>query len=289
MNKIGILIIALGHKNYSKMAMMLAASLKANGCILPIAIAQDVDQIDEPYRKYFDQFITVKPHCYTWRGSICYIKAKAHMNEITPFEQTLFIDSDVIMINNGMINTIIESLAGVDFAIKNSGGTPFDSDKVTKDSMQWANLLEVKSAYNFTNEMIWNVHSEFIWWKKNEKTNELFKKWIENFEELKVTPINFAGCVPDELPLWISMCQLGIKPHQEMWHPTFWPMDGDGNKQLFKLRSDYCAISIGGKSMNPHQKSNYDNLCKIYQNMLGFPYLFLAAPKKRWLSERQNY
>jgi len=289
MSKTGILILALGNVRYSRMAMMLAASIKANGCTLPIAVAQDVDQISDEYRKYFDQFITIPTHCYTHQEKICHIKAKAHMNEISPFDETLFLDADIILINNGMINQVIDDLIGIDFAIKHSGGTPYDSEKVTKELMQWANLLEVKAAYGFTNEMIWNVHSEFIWWKKNESNNKLFAKWIETFETLKVTPIQFAGCIPDELPLWIAMCITGAKPHNDMFHPTYWNGDSAKDAHIYQIRDKYIGISIGGKSLSAQQESNYNNLCKIYQNMLGFPYVFKAISKKKWLPERQNY
>jgi hypothetical protein len=281
----GILLIAVGHKNYSRMASMLAMSIKANGCELPICLATDVDQVDEHYRQYFDSFVNVLEEYITWRGNPCYIKVKAHMNDLTPFDTTLFIDSDVIMVNNGMLNSFIEELKGVSFTVKNSGVKNFGN--IEAGDMQWANLHEVKEAYGFINEPIWNVHSEFVWWDKS--MTFLFDKWVENFNDLKVEPINFAGCVPDELPLWIAMAQLNVTPHKINYRPVFWPMDKDGAMMLHEVRKEYCAVSIGGKFVDGQLKSNYDNLCKIYQRMLGLPYIYMAQPKKRWLKERQNY
>jgi hypothetical protein len=190
------------------------------------------------------------------------------------------------MINNGKINEIINELKGIDFAIKNSGFTPYDSDKITPDSKQWANLLEVKEAFGFTNERIWNVHSEFIWWKKG---HPLFKKWVENFENIRVKNIEFAGCIPDELPLWISMCQLGTDCHQDNWHPTFWPMDSKKIMRLKDIKDDYCGVSIGGNRIHEVQLTTYNNLVQIHANRMNMRYKFLQQPKKRWAPERHTY
>jgi len=288
----GILLIAAGHKNYGQLAGTLAMSLRANGCELPICIAhtpETLSRLDENYLSFFTQFVELKPHQYTLNGETCYIKTKAHINEITPFDNTLFLDVDIIMINNGMINTILKELETVDFAVKNSGFTLFDSPDIKEDSQQWANLLEVKEKFGFTNEKIWNVHSEFIWWKKTDANNNLFLKWIENFENIRVKNIEFADCIPDELPLWISMCQTGHAPHKENFHPTFWPMDSAAPKRLKDLKDTYCGISIGGNNIGEHQKNNYDILVSLYARMMNLRQKFQCQPKKRWLPERHTY
>ena len=290
MNNTGILLIAIGHKNYGCMAANLAMSLRANGCELPITLVtqpETITRLDDAYKALFTDIKMIEPHCYTLGdNSECYIKAKAHMDELTPYDYTLFIDSDVVMINNGKINDVINDLKGVEFTAKNSGFTPYDSEKITPDAKQWANLLEVKEAFNFTNENIWNVHSEFIWWKKG---HPVFAKWVENFENIRVKNIEFAGCIPDELPLWIAMAQLGVDCHKEMYHPTFWPMDSKKTMRLKDLKEDYCGISIGGNRIPDVQLNIYNNLLQIYSMRMNMRYKFLQQPKKRWAAERHTY
>jgi hypothetical protein len=286
----GILLIGIGHKNYGCMAANLAMSLRANGCDLPITLitqADTITRLDEDYKALFTEIKEIPPHCYTLNDNeTCYIKAKAHMDELTPYDYTLFIDADVIMINNHKINEVIESLKGIDFAVKNSGFKNYDSDEITADSKQWANLLEVKDAFGFTTEKIWNVHSEFIWWKKG---HPLFAKWVENFENIRVKNIEFAGCIPDELPLWIAMCQLGVDCHQEMYHPTFWPMDSTKTMRLKDLTDDYCGVSIGGNRISEVQLTIYNNLVQIHALRMNMRYKFLQQPKRRWAPERHTY
>jgi len=139
----GILLIGIGHKNYGCMAANLAMSLRANGCHLPITLVTQADTItrlDEDYKALFTEIKEIPPHCYTLKDNeTCYIKAKAHMDELTPYDYTLFIDADVIMINNHKINEVIAALNGIDFAVKNSGFKNYDSYEITPDARQWAN------------------------------------------------------------------------------------------------------------------------------------------------------
>lgn len=287
----GILIIAAGEKGYGSLAGTLAASLRANGVELPICLAhqrQTITRLDEQYMNFFTDFVEIQPHQYTLAdNSTCFIKCKAHMDELTPYDYTLFIDADIIMLNNRRILDVIDQLKGVEFAIKNSGFTPYDSPTINKDSKQWANLLEVKAAYGFTNENIWNVHSEFIWWKKGHK---VFKQWVKNFENIRVENIVFGGCIPDELPLWIAMSELGVEPHQSNWHPSYWPMDSSKLLRIKDMKEQgYCAISIGGNNIHHVQRESYDVMVKLYAKVLNLRHKFLAQPKKRWAKQRDFY
>ncbi len=287
----GILIIAAGAKGYGSLAGTLAASLRANGVELPICLAHQPDTItrlDEQYMSFFTDLVELQPKHYTLADNTeCFIKTKAHMDELTPYDYTLFIDADVIMLNNRSILSVIDELQGVEFAIKNSGFTAYDDEKISKDSKQWANLLDVKQAFGFTNENIWNVHSEFIWWKKG---HPVFAQWIKNFEDIRVENIVFGGCIPDELPLWIAMSQLGVEPHQSNWHPTYWPMDSTKILRLKDMKdAGYCALSIGGNNIHTVQRESYDVMVKLYAKILNLRYKFLAQPKKRWAANREHY
>ena len=211
----GILLIGIGHKNYGCMAANLAMSLRANGCDLPITLVtqpETITRLDDAYKALFTDIKYIEPHCYTLNDNTeCYIKAKAHMDELTPYDYTLFIDADVIMINNHSINAEIEKLKGIDFTIKNKG--------LNNKFSIWADMNEVVSEYKLEDKDIYEIHSEFIWWKKGQPA---MAKWAENFENLKVTPTNFAGCIADELPLFISMAQTDTKPHMLAYNPIYW-------------------------------------------------------------------
>lgn len=288
----GFLIIAVGHRNYGQLAGTLAASIRANGCDFPIHLAYEVDTIarlDEQYLGFFTSKSIIPQECITLGDKTCYIKAKAHMNELSPFEETIFLDADLILLKGNRVNTIFDELKVVDFTIKNSGISA-NFETLKGDENQWAPLKEIKEKFEFTNQDVWNIHSEFIYWKKNKKNDELFTNWVENFENIRTSHIEFGGCIPDELPLWIAMCQLGIIPHQAEYKPTYWPMESKNLKRIIDLNRDgFLALSIGGNNIHEVQKNNYDILVQLYAKILNLRYKFLCQPKKKWVAERHTY
>ena len=67
MNNIGILLIAIGHKNYGCMATNLAMSLRSNHCTLPITLVTQHDTITrlgDEYLKLFTEIKYIEPRCY---------------------------------------------------------------------------------------------------------------------------------------------------------------------------------------------------------------------------------
>lgn len=277
----GILIIAVGAKGYGCLAGSLAASLRANNCTLPICLAhqkETITRLDEQYLSLFTDFVEVKDEHITLNDNKeCFIKAKAHMDELTPYDYTLFIDADVLALNNESINAEIEKLRGLDFTIKNKG--------INTTHSIWANMEEVKQAYGLENTPIYEIHSEFIWWKKG---HPAMVKWAENFNNLKVKHTYFGGCIADELPLFIAMAQTNTKPHIDNYNPVYWfNQDNRYQKRLKDMKEEgYCAISIGGNVIPTVQREAYDVLITIYAKMLNLRHSFKAQPKRKWSANR---
>lgn len=279
----GILIIAVGAKGYGQLAGSLAASLRANNCQLPICLAHQKDTItrlDKDYLALFTDFVEVQDRHITMNDNTeCYIKAKSHMDELTPYDYTLFLDADVLALNNGTINAEIEKLKGIDFTIKNKG--------INTTHTIWADMQEVKQVYGLEDTDIYELHSEFIWWKKG---HPAMVKWAENFENLKVKHTSFGGCIADELPLFISMAQTNTKPHIEKYNPIYWFNEDSKNQLRIKDMKEqgYCGLSIGGNAIPETQLQSYNVLVTIYAKMLNLRQIFKAQPKKRWAAHRTH-
>ena len=281
--KTGILIIAVGAKGYGQLAGSLAASLRANNVTLPICLAHQKDTItrlDEQYLSLFTDFVLIDDKHITLNDNVeCFIKAKSHMDELTPYDYTLFLDADVLALNNGTINAEIEKLKDIDFTIKNKG--------LNKTVSIWADMNEVVKVYELENKGVYEIHSEFIWWKKG---HPAMVKWAENFENLKVKPTNFAGCVADELPLFISMAQTNTKPHIDNYNPIYWFNQNNRQQKRIKDMKEegYCGLSIGGNAIPTVQREAYDVLVTIYAKILNLRQTFKAQPKRKWLANRTH-
>jgi len=88
---LGIITIALGEKRYIEMSKMLALSLLKTNPGIKRAIISDVGK--DEFRNLYDIYIP----CDTTLGNG--ISQKLYLDKYTPFEETLFIDSDCLVFN----------------------------------------------------------------------------------------------------------------------------------------------------------------------------------------------
>lgn len=86
----GILTIAQGEKRYINMAKMLALSLKINDPNIRRAVVTDAP--DDEFRGFYDICIPYEP-AYG-KG----LNQKLHLDKYSPFDETLFIDSDCLAV-----------------------------------------------------------------------------------------------------------------------------------------------------------------------------------------------
>lgn len=275
----GILLIALGHRNYLHMAAALAASIQANDPSVQICLATD-QVIAYDHLKLFHQHVLVDPSIYTVNGKPEYIKAKLHLYELSPFQQTIFLDVDQIVLSGRKLSEVFAELTGTPFTIANTGASDYSI---------WADVKEVKQLYG--EKPFWNFHSEFIYFEKSRVARTFFLRAQKAYTEAKVkSATRFAGgTMADELALAIASIRTGTAPHQEGWLPNYWHAR-EKVKGLFpyQIAKSYYTYSIGGP-YTPHSVAqNYNNLAAYYYQKLGLQNPYTAKSKSGWLRERQK-
>jgi hypothetical protein len=276
--KKGILLMALGNENYYRMAVVLAASIKVNDPDLPICLITG-NKVQEEHKLLFDIINPPIEKSITVKGAIQFIKAKTYMYEYSPFDETIFLDVDQVMIMGRKLSSLFDELAGIDLAISNTG--------IAKESI-WASIKEVKSLYG--NNPFWNYHSEFIYFKKCAAVKSFFKAAIKIYDDNKITTANkFANAnMADELAFQAASIKTGIYPHKENWLPNFW-FDRDiknSRKYPFEL-TEYITYSIGGNKIPNNVKDNYNILAKAYFAKLGLLNPYQVVDKRTFLPERK--
>jgi hypothetical protein len=281
----GILIVACGHAYYGQMALNLALSLRFTSK-LPIALAYTKSAITHisGHLDKFDKLIEVPEKYYTKKGDIQYIKVKTHLYNLTPFDETLYLDADMIWLPKKSVDLVFNELKNENLVIQCRGSVPLDSENLNGKSF-WCDLKDYKEAYKAEN--FYSLSSEFIYFKKCKEVAKFFSDSVKIYENLKMKHTMFGGGIPDELVFNISMFQNDIKPYKNFYTPIYWEQAERKNLTPAKMHQDYYGYSVGGKLSSKTEKNFYDNLSKFYGTQFNVHH-FKLKDKMSYLPERSR-
>lgn len=268
----GIILIATGHANYAKMAYNLAVTIKAVEGVQIAVIHDGLPHLSDEQKSIFD-FTIELPATYD-KG----FGAKLHLDELTPFKKTLFLDVDMLWLGWNP-SRIFDELAGVGFTAITEG----HSDAINYKYYFWADPEEIKTAYKVAK--VWQFRSEVMYFETGTK---IFKKARELRPERKLKSVRkFGELIPDELFFNIAAAILNIDPHVPNWMPAYWPrMHGEVIPTLKSLYSSHYLLSFGSNTVSPGMKKIYDNVMQVAAYKLGIPYLYKLKSKKEWAPGR---
>ncbi len=293
--KQGIVLIALGHPYYGRMAYNLALTLKFKNPSMQIAIIHNhtsLSHLDEKRMSIFDQLIPIEDSKYwTVNGAQNYAYPKLFLDQLTPFEETIFLDVDTAWCGNNDVFTLFAQCSKFDFVIKNRNAFDFKT-KTTNDGDPlwfWVNENDVAKEYGIKSGKMYSVHAEFIYFKKNERSSAIFKTAIEIASDVKVeSGLKWAGqnnC--DEVPISISMV-LNKVTIPVGYNPIHWYQYDDQFLSRTELMNNFSLISSGGNVYPTLLKSFYNDLVQYAAQTLNMPDAYKHQDKKNFLVERQS-
>jgi hypothetical protein len=284
----GILLIAIGHHYYMRMAVNLAVSLKSTSDI-PITIVHGDGSIKALYeheRKLFDNIVEAPKEYYHTKCIIKeHIKIKTHLYNLTPYDETIYLDVDMVW-GKFNINDLFKELSDANFTIQSRGYC--DMAELNPDYSWWVNLQELSDAYGIKEGRYYSYSSEFIYFKKCKEVKDYFKRAVKNYETLKVKHTRFAGGIPDELVFSLTTLQTGLEPHKSFFTPIYWEQAEKRSANIAHVTENYYAYSIGGSALSSKEKLIYDNLVLYHANKTGFTHLFKAKSKREFIPLRQS-
>ncbi len=282
LKKRGIVILAVKHNLYARYAHNLILSLRQpnNGLFkagIEICLIADQDRINEAGIKttmMCDKVITL-----TEGQSDNPFLTKLYLNTLTPYEETIFLDADMIMMPNGNLPTMFDTFKDVDFTCSNRGW-------ITRQSggYDWADVGSFLDACG--TDKAPHLSSEFMYFKKNKKTDELFEQARTFYLTNHIINTFIGSHQPDEPALAYGMTKVGIAPHETPYHPSFW--EGNYKGVAFRPQQMYAhtLLSIGGSMLSKQTTKIYDGLLKGYAitlNNIYHPYM----AKGKVIKERQ--
>ena len=273
----GILLIAIGSNEYLEMAKNLAMSIKNTEPEMPICLAHNYEYID---KSLFDFTIKVPDESWNTNGKVEYIKVKTWMYDFSPFEQTIFLDVDMVWLFNKKPSELFNECVDLDWTMSNTG---------LSDRSIWCKIEDVRAIYPNVN--MWNYHSECIYFKKSEKVKKYFDTVKETYINPPISGTNFGGAsIADELAFQLASLKLNEFPHKENWLPIFWyARDKKTNHlQPYKLSEQYYAYSIGGNKLPSTVKGNFSTISNYHSKKSGFGKPYKVRDKKSFIPERRS-
>ncbi len=288
-NKQGVIIIALGDPQYGRMAANLAASIRYADKQTPIHLIYEGDALNhltEAHKALFTSFAICPKECYTKNGKEVYLKAKTCIYDLSPFDETIFLDADMIWFPTKTVSQLFDSLKNVDFTMQNRGFADLSKDVLDKKTSMWCDVNEVKKEYNTTGKF-YQLASEFIYFKRTDKNALYFEYVKEIFDNPKVKATEFGNDIPDELAFDIASCVTGHYPHKDNYVVVYWEI-ADKKSGWTDILKNYWGYSIGGHVIPQAVLEKYNQLALKHAQGLGLPYHYKAYNKKQWNKQRQK-
>lgn len=286
----GIVLIAIGHPYYGRMAYNLAMSIKAVERYAHITLVYThgaIAHINQRNMHVFDNKFAIDDAGQPFG-------AKLTLDQLTPYERTIYIDVDTLWVNKQGPAALFAKLKGIQFTGITEGMHDYSEPKksdISKVYPTWADLDEVREVYALTNPIIYQWRSEFMYFEQCDKTKDLFARMRSAYagaHALKSIK-KFADHVPDELAINIAVNQAGMWPHEYKWKATFWDrMHGSNMADISDLQANYYAISCGSNHGTGALKRVYDRVCAASAGRLGLQHVFPLVNKKEMMINRQS-
>jgi len=291
----GIIIIALGHPYYGKMAAALAATIRCMDADFPVTLLSAdsaIAHLSEEEKRLFTTIDKPHPDYYTTdAGEFSPLKPRVFLNDLSPYDRTLCIDADNLWIQGNSPGAVLDGLAGNFFTISNTGHTITD-ENADGNMSQWGDIHDIAWAYRIQNRKFYKVYAEWFYFERNGMTDRFFTTAQQVFmEPPKCQTIKFIGQpVTEELAFCIAMARHSLYPHKEPYVPTFWYYreKEKSGKFPWELKASYYTYSLGGNVTPDWHVNVYNNLAAYAYQKLGLRNPYRWKNKRDFIPEREK-
>lgn len=294
----GIILIALGSPYYGQLAANLAASIKFTcGGRMPVHLVWAENALTHLTQQKLGLFTSMqecpREFYHVERKGVeikSYVKAKTHLYDLSPYDETIFLDVDSIMLGRNTLEKAFEDLKHLDFTMENRSRLNLAHDNILNDYL-WANVSDVKRVFSAGDGYLYGLHSEFIYWKKSEKLAAYFQTVKEVFVDPQIPMKHvFDGDIPDEFPFAMAMIKHRMYPHECPYRPLYWYLT-DAKKlgtSKEKIIANHMGYSVGGNATPPPVRKFYDKLAGAYFRKLRLQYPYKIKQKRQELASRKT-
>lgn len=287
----GVLLIALGKSQYGCYAANLAASIRFNDPELPIHLVhteESITQLAPAHMALFTSHSICPTEAYTSPGGLAqYIRAKTYMYELSPYDETLFIDADAMILPGKSLMTLMSKLSeSCHFTMQNRGCIDLSKDEKFKTYTVWCDTDEYKKHYKQRKGFFYQYQSEFAFFKKNKKNKVYFDLVRELYDAPPIRTEGFDNGIPDEYCFNLATALLHHYPAESGRVFLYWSFL-DGAKDWYRtVIKQYVGFSLGGNATSPDLRMKVKAYNNLFRQKLKLPYLFTPHSKKQWNQHR---
>ena len=286
----GVFIIALGYEMYGELAFNLAMSLKTNSPNIHITVLyskSSIKSLRKWHLNYFDNMIECPADVYKVGKSNQYQRAKLYTYRFSPYEETIYLDADVVWNPDRKVESFFETIDNVDFTVCNKGYySPKYKHHEKNGYTYWGSAEQIANYFKLENRL-YQCQTTFFYFKRNEKIEEMFKKALEVYDDPKAPCCQWAGGKPDEFCFNVAMSQCNIRPHKFNYMPVYIQFT-DGIRGKDYILDYYWVTSNCGNRVHVTVAKLYNNLVHKYCVINKIPDRFYHTNKKELIPERQH-
>lgn len=289
MNEKGILVFAVGHPSYGRLAYNLAMtilSVDPNAEIAVVRSPKSLNHLSEGQKELFSHVIDAPEEMPIGCG------CKLWADKLTPFKKTLLLDADMVWLPRKTPNELFEILKDVDFTGITEGFHDYETneDNNTAKYFFWADVAEIAAKYKIKATKIYQWRSEVLYFEKTKQIEAMFRTARKIFAKPGLTSIKaYANGVADELAINVAAAMHNIEPHQYRWQPSYWyVLFGGAIPDFAGLYGKYFLASFGSNISPKPAQDLYNRIVKSAAYKIGHQHVFPLVSKREWLTQRQK-
>lgn len=281
----GILLIAVGawgNGFYYQLSYNMAISIKSSNPKTQIALLtddRDLKYLTDKQRLVFDYVILVSDNHFTENYKINPFLLKTKIYDLTPFDNTLYLDSDGLFVGDKNIDLLFDELKKIDFQIHEV--RRYTQEQAHESGMIWTkpkdnspNLFcELWKAYDLKDAVFAEYNSSFIWFKKTDANKIYFDKVQENYMDRRLDFKAIGTNYPDEMAWSTATAQLKHYSAKENYKPCYFEWEHTSKELEYIRKNTYFMMMAGGYQIG-RLVSFYDNIIKNYRISIGDPQPF---------------
>lgn len=262
----GVVIIGIGEA-YLRLATVLAYSIKnkSKGIGVCVLTDQDCDL------NVFDKVVSVSDSVghYVSVLEFCFaLKLQLHI--YSPFDETIYLDADSIVLPGKSINHWFDLLQNVDFTAYCNAFWDVETETYSRPDKytMWIEPKKLAVYYDIETGKIPIINSSFLYFKKYFVVNAMFTYARSVFNDTKLPCDKYQGAKPDEVCFNAACALTGLLPHQSTFRPVFMSFASENQDEAY-IMDHYSILSAAGRRIPKDIESIYDKYVNYYEKSAG--------------------